>query len=81
MIPEELYENEPYKVEQVDENGKTVTVLTGPNGWRTIHRDVRDGGLNLAKALARKLNAAYREGWYAAMAYKKKVVTIFSGSG
>jgi hypothetical protein len=46
MIPEELYENEPYKVEQVDENGKTVTVLTGPNGWRIIHRDVRDGGLN-----------------------------------
>jgi hypothetical protein len=71
-LPENLYLNEPYRVEQVKENGETVSVITGPNGWRTVHRDVRYGGLNLAKALARKLNAAYREGWYAAMANIKK---------
>jgi hypothetical protein len=72
MIPEKINENDPYQVEQVQEKGKTVTVLTGPNGWRTVHRDLRDGGWNLATALARKLNTAYREGWYAAMAHKKK---------
>ena len=71
MIPEKINENDPYQVERVLEKGKTVTVLTGPNGWRTVHRDMRDGGWNLATALARKLNAAYWAGWSAAMAQKK----------